>query len=169
VADRGGGRRVARVGSVAAGELDRICIHHLTRRGVMCPSTPARRRRARLPSPSHHWGHRDHRRDCCAPPSRRSRRDGRAGHRLGRRRLHDADCGHCRSRLGSGPSTRVPVGTAFQSNVQVLTGPFNIAGALCLVVGAIYSAYVYMPKRKCCARRCRPPCSPSSMEALRWQ
>jgi hypothetical protein len=30
----------------------------------------------------------------------------------------------------------------------VLTGPFNIAGALCLVFGAIYSAYVYMPKRK---------------------
>jgi hypothetical protein len=32
--------------------------------------------------------------------------------------------------------------------VRVLTGPFNIAGALCLVFGAIYSAYIYMPKKR---------------------
>lgn len=44
--------------------------------------------------------------------------------------------------------THVPVGTAFPGYVRVLTGPFNIAGALCLVFGAIYSAYVYMPKKK---------------------
>src|SRR6185312_15269396 len=41
-----------------------------------------------------------------------------------------------------------PVGTAFPGYVRVLTGPFNIAGALCLVFGAIYSAYIYMPKRR---------------------
>jgi hypothetical protein len=46
------------------------------------------------------------------------------------------------------PGTHVPVGTAFPGYVRVLTGPFNIAGALCLVFGAIYSAYIYMPKRK---------------------
>src|SRR5213080_2477027 len=46
------------------------------------------------------------------------------------------------------PSTHVPVGSAFPSYVRVLTGPFNIAGALCLVFGAIYSAYVYMPKKR---------------------
>jgi hypothetical protein len=46
------------------------------------------------------------------------------------------------------PTTHVPVGSAFPGYVRVLTGPFNIAGALCLVFGAIYSAYVYMPKRK---------------------
>jgi hypothetical protein len=46
------------------------------------------------------------------------------------------------------PGTHVPVGSAFPGYVRVLTGPFNIAGALCLVFGAIYSAYVYMPKRK---------------------
>jgi hypothetical protein len=46
------------------------------------------------------------------------------------------------------PSTHVPVGTAFPGYVRVLTGPFNIAGALCLVFGAIYSAYIYMPKRR---------------------
>ena len=46
------------------------------------------------------------------------------------------------------PNTHVPVGTAFPGYVRVLTGPFNIAGALCLVFGAIYSAYVYMPKKR---------------------
>ena len=46
------------------------------------------------------------------------------------------------------PDTHVPVGSAFPGYVRVLTGPFNIAGALSLVFGAIYSAYVYMPKRR---------------------
>jgi hypothetical protein len=46
------------------------------------------------------------------------------------------------------PNTHVPVGTAFPGYVRVLTPAFNVAGALCLVFGAIYSAYVYMPKRK---------------------
>ncbi len=46
------------------------------------------------------------------------------------------------------PSTHVPVGSAFPGYVRVLTGPFNIAGALCLVFGAIYSAYIYMPKKR---------------------
>jgi hypothetical protein len=55
------------------------------------------------------------------------------------------------------PSTHVPVGTAFPGYVRVLTGPFNIAGALCLVFGAIYSAYVYMPKRKVMRAKVRTP------------
>jgi hypothetical protein len=46
------------------------------------------------------------------------------------------------------PSTHVPVGSAFPGYVRVLTPAFNIAGALCLLFGAIYSAYIYMPKRK---------------------
>ena len=46
------------------------------------------------------------------------------------------------------PHTHIPVGSAFPGYVRVLTGPFNIAGALCLVFGAIYSAYIYMPKRR---------------------
>ena len=44
--------------------------------------------------------------------------------------------------------TRVPVGNAMPGYIRVLTGPFNVAGALSLVFGAIYSAYVYMPKKK---------------------
>src|ERR1019366_5589771 len=55
------------------------------------------------------------------------------------------------------PSTHVPVGTAFPGYVRVLTGPFNIAGALCLVFGAIYSAYVYMPKRKVMRNKVKTP------------
>ena len=44
--------------------------------------------------------------------------------------------------------THVPVASAFPAYARVLTGPFNIFGALCLVFGAAFSAYVYMPKRK---------------------
>jgi hypothetical protein len=55
------------------------------------------------------------------------------------------------------PSTHVPVGSAFPGYVRVLTGPFNIAGALCLIFGAIYSAYVYMPKRKVLRAKVRIP------------
>jgi hypothetical protein len=55
------------------------------------------------------------------------------------------------------PSTHAPVGSAFPGYVRVLTGPFNIAGALCLVFGAIYSAYVYMPKRKVLRAKVKTP------------
>ena len=55
------------------------------------------------------------------------------------------------------PNTHVPVGSAFPGYVRVLTGPFNIAGALCLVFGAIYSAYVYMPKHKVLRAKVRIP------------
>lgn len=55
------------------------------------------------------------------------------------------------------PGTHVPVGSAFPGYLRVLTGPFNIAGALCMVFGAIYSAYVYMPKRKVLRAKVRIP------------
>jgi hypothetical protein len=45
-------------------------------------------------------------------------------------------------------TTHVPVATAFPGYLRVVLLPFNIAGGLCLIFGAIYSAYVYMPKRK---------------------
>ncbi len=46
------------------------------------------------------------------------------------------------------PRTQVPVANAFPGYARVLSPPFNIAGALSLVFGAAFSAYVYMPKRK---------------------
>src|ERR1700730_10402920 len=55
------------------------------------------------------------------------------------------------------PSTHVPIGTAFPGYVRVLTGPFNIAGALCLIFGAIFSAYIYMPKRKVLRAKLKTP------------
>jgi hypothetical protein len=55
------------------------------------------------------------------------------------------------------PNTHVPVGSAFPGYVRVLTPAFNVAGALCLVFGAIFSAYVYMPKRKVLRARVKIP------------
>ena len=55
------------------------------------------------------------------------------------------------------PHTHVPVGSAFPGYVRVLTPAFNVAGALCLVFGAIFSAYVYMPKRKVLRAKVKTP------------
>jgi hypothetical protein len=55
------------------------------------------------------------------------------------------------------PSTHVPVGSAFPGYVRVLLLPFNIAGGLCLVFGATYSAYVYMPKHKVLRAKVKTP------------
>jgi len=44
--------------------------------------------------------------------------------------------------------THVPVASAFPGYVRVITPPDNSAGALVLVFGALYSAYVYMPKKR---------------------
>ncbi len=42
--------------------------------------------------------------------------------------------------------TGVPTGEAFPPDLRILTPPFNIAGAFSLVFGAVYSAYIFMPK-----------------------
>jgi hypothetical protein len=55
------------------------------------------------------------------------------------------------------PTTGVPVGTQIPGEVRVLAAPFNIAGAMALVAGAIFSAYVYMPKHKLLRGRPLPP------------
>jgi len=44
--------------------------------------------------------------------------------------------------------TGAPVGDAFPAYLRMLTPPFNITGAFALVFGAIYSAYIFMPKRR---------------------
>jgi hypothetical protein len=46
------------------------------------------------------------------------------------------------------PETQVPVGTAFPEQVRVLSPMFNIPGAVALVGGALYSAYIFMPKTR---------------------
>ena len=42
----------------------------------------------------------------------------------------------------------IPVGTAMPSDLRILTPPFNIVGAFALTFGAIYSAYIFMPKAR---------------------
>jgi hypothetical protein len=41
---------------------------------------------------------------------------------------------------------RIPVGTAMPPDLRIMTPPFNIVGAFALVFGAVYSAYIFMPK-----------------------
>jgi hypothetical protein len=55
------------------------------------------------------------------------------------------------------PVTHAPLGTAVPGYLRILTGPFNIAGACCLVFGAAFSAYVYMPKRRALRGAIRTP------------
>jgi hypothetical protein len=45
-------------------------------------------------------------------------------------------------------STHIPTGALFPGYVRLLTPLFNVAGAWALVAGAIYSTYVFMPKRR---------------------
>jgi hypothetical protein len=45
-------------------------------------------------------------------------------------------------------ATHIPTGALFPGYVRLLTPLFNVAGAWALVVGAIYSTYVFMPKRR---------------------
>ncbi len=46
------------------------------------------------------------------------------------------------------PVTSVPIGAAFPEQVRVLSPLFNIPGAVALVAGALYSAYIFMPKTR---------------------
>jgi hypothetical protein len=44
--------------------------------------------------------------------------------------------------------TGIPTGELFPGYLRLLTPFFNITGAFALVLGALYSAYVFMPKRR---------------------
>jgi hypothetical protein len=46
------------------------------------------------------------------------------------------------------PRTGVPVGDLFPGTIRLLTPFLNITGAFSLVLGAIFSTYVFMPKRR---------------------
>ncbi|MBO0681990.1 MAG: hypothetical protein J2P45_02450 [Candidatus Dormibacteraeota bacterium] len=45
-------------------------------------------------------------------------------------------------------TTRVPLATAMPGYLQVMTGPYNIAGGFSLVFGALFSLWAYLPKRE---------------------
>ena len=46
------------------------------------------------------------------------------------------------------PTTGIPAGELFPGYIRLLTPFFNITGGFALVLGAVYSAYVFMPKRR---------------------
>jgi hypothetical protein len=46
------------------------------------------------------------------------------------------------------PATHIPTGDLFPGYLRLLTPFFNITGAFVLVLGALYSAYMFMPKRR---------------------
>jgi hypothetical protein len=50
-------------------------------------------------------------------------------------------------------ATHVPVASAFPGYLRVSSVPFNAGGGLALVFGALYSAYIYMPKKRAIAAR----------------
>ena len=51
------------------------------------------------------------------------------------------------------PATHVPVASGFPGYLRVSSVPFNAGGGLALVFGALYSAYIYMPKSRAVAAR----------------
>ncbi len=46
------------------------------------------------------------------------------------------------------PTTHIPTGELFPGYIRLLTPFFNITGAFALSLGAIYSTYIFMPKRR---------------------
>jgi hypothetical protein len=46
------------------------------------------------------------------------------------------------------PDTGIPVGDLFPGSLRLLTPFLNITGAFALVLGAVFSTYVFMPKRR---------------------
>src|SRR5919198_413069 len=46
------------------------------------------------------------------------------------------------------PATEMPVATLFPGTLRLLTPFLNITGAFALILGAIFSTYVFMPKRR---------------------
>ena len=46
------------------------------------------------------------------------------------------------------PDTSIPVADAMPSNLRLLTPFMNVTGGLALVLGALFSAYVFMPKKR---------------------
>lgn len=46
------------------------------------------------------------------------------------------------------PGTQAPVAAAMAPEARVVNLPFNVGGGMTLIVGALFSAYVYMPKKR---------------------
>ena len=64
------------------------------------------------------------------------------------------------------PATRIPTGELFPGYIRLLTPFFNITGAFALGFGALYSAYVFMPKRRVIRYRLTDQPMPALVENL---
>jgi hypothetical protein len=53
------------------------------------------------------------------------------------------------------PVTQIPTGELFPGYIRLLTPLFNVTGAFALSLGALYSAYAFMPKRRVMRDRLR--------------
>lgn len=51
------------------------------------------------------------------------------------------------------PTTHAPVASAIPGYVRVSSFPFTVGGGMALVFGALYSAYIYMPKKRALAAK----------------
>jgi hypothetical protein len=51
----------------------------------------------------------------------------------------------------------IPTGAAMPADLRIMTPPFNIVGAFALVFGAVYSAYIFMPKVRVMRVSTNPP------------
>ena len=60
----------------------------------------------------------------------------------------------------------VPAATALPSYLRIVSPPFNVTGAAALVFGALYSAYIFMPKRRLVRVRSRVPVVSNVARAL---
>jgi hypothetical protein len=60
------------------------------------------------------------------------------------------------------PVTHIPTGDLFPGYLRLLTPFFNITGAFALVTGGLYSAYIFMPKRRVLRYSLSRPQSPAS-------
>jgi hypothetical protein len=63
------------------------------------------------------------------------------------------------------PRTHIPTGDLYPGYVRLLTPFFNVSGAFTLVFGALFSAYVFMPKRRVIRYRLQRGQSPGSLLA----
>ena len=54
------------------------------------------------------------------------------------------------------PATHIPTGELFPGYIRLLTPFFNITGAFALTLGALYSTYIFMPKRRVIRYHIRP-------------
>lgn len=63
------------------------------------------------------------------------------------------------------PQTHIPTGALFPGYLRLLTPLFNVTGAYSLAIGALFSAYIFMPKVRLIRYRIRRDAGPAALVA----